>query len=225
VPDAIDPGRIGGPQVIPNCFMVKLEWLLPDSRKAFNVMHAQVAGGFTISVAVLNTLFGTMTSGAAWTAFAAFLHTGTSLVAVHTVDMRTPSNPDVQSSSAAVPGTGAGVPMAPQTALVVTLRTAFAGPGFRGRIYIPGWSSGAQQANQTASAAAQTALLNWANSNLFTGLNTAGLVPALGHAARAAYTGETGTAHPARAASTVPITALLVRNGNWDTQRRRGGRT
>jgi hypothetical protein len=66
-----------------------------------------------------------------------------------------------------------------------------------------------------------TSVQNWANGipAIFT---TNGLTLALGLPARSAYTGTTGTPHPARVAATLPVTSLLVRDNHWDSQRRRG---
>lgn len=220
-----DPGRIGGPVIVPNCVACKIIWTLPDTRVAVNVLHGIVAGGFAPTVALANAIQAALTTGAEWTALRPFLHTATFLTAVELLDIRAPNLAPVRSTNAAVAGTGAGVPMAPQTALVVTLRTALAGIANRGRAYVPGFSSAAQQANQTASAAAVAALQAWSNNIWFAALTASGLALCLAHPARAAYVGATGTQHVARAAGTVPVTSAIVRNGIWDTQRRRAGRT
>lgn len=221
---AIDPGRIGGPVVIPNCIMVRLRWLTPNGRGAFNVLHGEVVVGFNPTVAIANAILAALTSGAAWTALQPFLHTGTSLAGVDLLDMRAPSFAIVSSTGAASAGTGATVPMAPQTAICVTERTAFAGPSFRGRAYITGFSSASQQNGGSMSGGCQTALQNWAATWL-TAFTASGLTLSIAQPHRAAYIGTSGTQHLARPANLVHVTQCVVRNLIWDTQRRRAGRS
>jgi len=71
------------------------------------------------------------------------------------------------------------------------------------------------------SPATMTAIQTWANT-IVAALAGQGYTLVIGHVARQAYTGSTGTAHPARAAGTVVITSVTVRDNHWDSQRRRG---
>lgn len=220
----IDPGHIAGPVVIPNCIQVRLEWLTAIGRAAFNVLHASVGGGFNPTVTIANAILSGMGTGGNWLALAAFLDDAAALTGVSLLDLRTPSNALVTSTGAAKPGLSTALPMAPGTALVVTERTAKAGPGFRGRIYIPCWTQDAQTQPATVETAAVTALSTWAN-DLISVLAGQSMTLALAQPARAGYTGSTGAVHPARAAATQPITQMVVRNAFWDSQRRRGGRS
>lgn len=220
----IDPGNIGGPVIIPNCVAVRFAWLLPDTRLAFNVLHASVLSAFVPTPAIAQAVFSALITSASWTTLATFLHTGTAFGSLDILDLRTAGNARVLCTGAGASGTSATLPLAPQTALVVTERTAFAGTQYRGRAYIPGWASFAATAGQVASAAAVAALQAWANTWLGA-FSASGLTLAIGHKARQAYTGQTGTLHAARAAGTTPVTALSVRNGIWDSQRRRAGKS
>jgi hypothetical protein len=222
---SLDPGHIGGAIVIPNCMAVKLQWNLTGGKFGFNIMHASVGGGFVPTIAIADAILTALTTGAQWTALAPYLYTGTTLRKVHILDLRTANNVAVLSAGAGAAGTGTGLPLATQTSLVVTERTAKAGPGFRGRMYIPGWSSSAQDTTSLALAAAATALGNWATT-IIAALSAQAMTLAIGQTARAEYTGAaSGTFHPARPAGTVPVTQLIVRNSAWDTQRKRAGRT
>jgi len=71
-------------------------------------------------------------------------------------------------------------------------------------------------------AAAVTALGTWATDSLLQALEDQGYTPVIGQKARAAYTGTTGTQHPARPAGSEVITSATVKDNHWDTQRKRG---
>lgn len=219
-----DPGHIAGPVVIPTCIQVRLNWATPNGRGAFNVLHASVAGGFTPTQAVANGILAALNTSGNWATLAGFLSTSTLLEGVTLLDMRTPNNAPVDSNGTAFAGTSAALPLAPATALVVTERTAKAGPGFRGRFYVPGWTDDAMAVGAIADPAAVTALGAWAN-DIFAAFTAEAMTLGLAQPARAAYTGSGGTAHAARSAHVEPITTLSVRNNIWDTQRRRGGRS
>jgi hypothetical protein len=210
--------------VIPTCIMVRLNWVLPNGRQAVNVLHGSVAGGFTPTVAIANSILTAITAGGLWTALNAFLGTGTGLASVTLLDMRTPSNAPIDSTTGGGAGADAGTPLPPQTALVVTERTARAGPGFRGRFYVPGWTDAASTSTGEAVAGAVSALAAW-SANFPAVFTAEAMTLGLAQPARAGYTGTTGTVHAARAAHIEPVTSLSVRNGIFDTQRRRAGRT
>jgi hypothetical protein len=217
----LDQGSLGGPTVIPNAVQIVLDWTLDDGRLAHNVTYGTVAGGFTPTVAVANTLFSALSTGGLWTAFAAFLSTGTAFSGVTLRDVRSANQPLIASTGAAAPGTSASPALPNEVAVVVTLRTALTGAANRGRMFIPGWATNALASGNVVAAAAVTALQAWASS--IGGIYGANSMPmALGHKARAAYTGSTGTVHPARPAGLVTITSLVVRDNHWDSQRRRG---
>ena len=219
-----DLGHIAGPVVIPNCVRVELKWTTPNGRTALNVLHGSVGGGFTPTASIANALLSGLTTGGTFGTLAVLLSTATELAGVSLLDMRSANNAAVDSTGTAAPGTSGADPLSPATALVITERTAKAGPGFRGRIYIPGWTNDAVGLLAAASTSAVGALQNWADT--FIGVFAAeGLTLSLAQPARAAYTGTSGTAHAARAAHLEPITQMVVRNGFWDNQRRRGGRT
>jgi hypothetical protein len=108
-----------------------------------------------------------------------------------------------------------------EVALVITERTALAGRANRGRMYIPGWITASVAADNTAIPAVVTDLQAWANT-VQNALNSAGYQLVIGQPARQAYTGLTGTQHPARAAGSTTVQSLQVRDSHFDSQRRRG---
>jgi len=216
-----DPGDVGGPVVIPNTIQVNVVWTLTDGKLAANVLYASVSGAFQPTVTIANNLLTGLNTGASWTALAAFMPNTLGLAGVRLRDVRTANQPLILSTAAAAAGSSASPALPDETAVVVTLRTALAGAQNRGRMFVPGWATNALATGNVIAAAAVTALNNWANT-IPTVMSGQGMTFSLGLRERAAYTGITGTQHPARPARAQPITSQSVRDNHWDTQRRRG---
>lgn len=219
-----DGGHIPGAVVIPNCIQVRLIWTLPNTKTVYNVMHASVAGGFTATGAVAQAAFTALVAAAGWTSWKAQVNSGVTLAGLDLRDMRALNQPIVGSTTGAQAGTGAGTALPPGDALVVTLRTAQAGRGFRGRVYLPGLDSGALAAGGVASGTATTNATAFVTA-VQTALTGQGMTLAIGQAHRQQYTGTKGAVHPDRPAAVVPVTLILVRNTIIDHQRRRAGRS
>lgn len=121
--------------------------------------------------------------------------------------------PSVVTASAGA-GTGAvGDPLPRQTSGIITLNTEFAGRAFRGRIYLPFPSEGANDVDGTPTAAYLTSLQAFATDLATTesiadaGANLVVLTPVIYHFL------QPGTSHT--------VTAGVARD-KWATQRRRG---
>lgn len=216
-----DPGRIAGPEVIPACVEVRLNWELANSKITHNVLHARVAGGFAATSTVAEAIRVAITSGATWTNYAALLNTATSLTGVSLRDMRAANLPLVDSTGAPVAGTAVGGALPPEVALVVTERTAGAGRSFRGRIFLPGFDKTATTSAGAATGGAVSATQAWAQL-IQSGMAGQSLTLAIAQPARQAYTSPvTGAAIPARGANLADVTSLVVRDSIFDSQRRR----
>jgi hypothetical protein len=184
--------------------MVRLNWSLTDAKIAHNVMYVNYTGTPALSSAIAESVRSTLVTGGTWTALAAFLASTVSLTGVTVLDMRSSTATAFDSTGTAAPGTAPGAALPDETAAVITVRTGLRGPAGRGRVYIPGWATGASGAGGIISAAAVTALTNWAGGTLNAALQVIG-VPVI--------------AHPA---GTVLVTSFAVRDNHWDSQRRRG---
>lgn len=216
-----DGGSIGGPKVIPNAAEIVLYWALGSGKLGHNVLIGRYSGTFAGTIAQANAILAGLSTGAQWTALATFLATTAGLSAVSIRDLGQPNQPLIQSTASGAAGTSASAELPNEIAAVITLRTAFTGPQNRGRIYVPGWATNALGTGNVIAPAAVTALNNW--GSIVAGvLNNQGYLFSIGHQARQAYTGSSGTEHPARPAGTVPITTVAVRDNHWDSQRRRG---
>lgn len=216
-----DPGHIGGPVVVPNAVRVILKFFLTNQKQGVVVLGGSVGGSFNPTTAICDAILSGLTTGATWTALAAHIAPTVGLSQVLLQDLRAPNIPQITGTLTAHNGTSTGTALPDEVALVVSLRTGKSGPSGRGRSYIPGWATTALGTQGTAAAAAITALGNWAQtwSGVLVGQ---GITHSLILPARAQYTGSTGTVHPARPASTINVTSVVVRNNTWDSQRRRG---
>jgi hypothetical protein len=217
-----DPGYDPVHRTIPNCVEVHLVWILQDAKLGRNVLHGIVAPAFAPSSTIANSIMTGLTSGASWTAYALLIMPTASLFAVELRDIRTANQPLVSSSISNVPGTSVGTDMPNEVAACVTERTAGAGKAFRGRIYLPGFSSTAMAVGNVVAAPAVTAINNFATL-IQTTLTAQGIQLAIGQHARLAYNSPaTGNPIALRNATAVPVTSLAMRDNHWDSQRRRG---
>lgn len=219
-----DAGRIPGSVVIPNCIQVRLYWTLPNGKTVYNVLHGQVASGFSATSTIAENIFTAIKAAAGWTSLKANINSGVNLAGVDLRDMRSANQPLVASTSGASPGTGAGTALPPGDAICVTLRTAGAGRGFRGRVYLPGFDSSAMAAGGIAAAGTVTNCTSFVTA-VQTALSGQSITMAIAQPARQQYTGKTGAVHAARAAALQPVTSIVTRNNVFDHQRRRAGRS
>ncbi len=216
-----DPGELGGPLIIPQCAQITLGWTLTGGHTAHNVMYGRYSGGFHGTVAEANAILTALITGSGWTGLAAGLAPTTGLASVTIRDVNTANQALITSSAGGAGGAGTAPALPAEVALVATLRTALTGRANRGRIYIPGWASSAVIVGDLVSAGLVTALTTWA-STIPAAFAGSGYTLVIGQRARAAYTGLTGTQHPARPAGSVPVTQLVCRDNHWDSQRKRG---
>jgi len=216
-----DPGNIGGPVVIPNTAQIRFRWQIATAKVAVNILYGRTGGVPSPTVAQAQAIFAALSSGAQWTALAALLGSTGGFAGVDIRSVHAANQPFVSSTGALVPGTSATQPLPNEVAICLTLRTALAGAQNRGRMFIPGWTVDSLATGQLIAAGTMTALGNWANT-IAGALSAQGYTHSIGQKARAAYTGSTGTEHPARPAGTVPVTAIVLRDNHWDTMRRRG---
>jgi hypothetical protein len=216
-----DPGAIGGPKVISSVAEIILYFALAGARTGKVVMHGRYVGVFNGSVAQANAILAALNTGSAAAAFLSHLAATTSLANVSIRDLGTANQGLIVSTGTGTPGTGVGNAVPNEMAVVVTKHTALTGRANRGRMYMPGWTTASVAADNTVVPTAVTDLQTWANT-VQGALNASNYIMVIAHPARQAYTGTTGTPHPARAAGSVDVTSLFVRDNHWDSQRRRG---
>lgn len=216
-----DPGLIPGPVVVPSTAQIRLKWTLLNGKTAVNVMYGRYTGAFAGTVAQATAIHTGLSTGAQWTGLAALLCNLTGFAGVDIRDVNTTGNPLIASTSASAPGTGGGSSLPSEVSVCLTERTAKAGVQNRGRMYISGWATTNLAAGDVIAAASMTAINNWA-ATIQSTFSAQGYTLVIGQPARAQYTGSTGTVHPARVATSTPVTTITCRDNHWDSQRRRG---
>lgn len=216
-----DPGALGGPYIVPSCARIVLNFAIEGGKTGHIVLVGRYAGPFAGSQAQINAIVTGLSTGAQWTALAAFLATATAVSSGSLQNVAVPGAPLIGSSVGGGAGSSASAALPSEVAVVVTKRSGFTGIQNRGRLYFPGWATNALGTGNVVAAAAVTALGNWANT-IGTVLSAQGYTHVIGQPARGGYTGSTGTVHPARAATSVDVTSMTVRDNHWDSQRRRG---
>ena len=205
--------------IIPNCCQIRFRW--HDPSKAFlNVFHGNVTAAGPLNPSIGETLFAALKGSSGAVRWLANLPTSTVFDGVDVRDLRSPNNPLLSSTSAAVPGTSATGALPPQVAIAMTLRTAQAGRQFRGRIYFGGLAAVCDDTTGHIATGPSGDLLAWFN-DIFTTLNANGMPMCIGQKELLARPGHGGTTLPHRPAAAVPVTSYLVRNNIFDTQRRR----
>ena len=216
-----DPGSIAGPVRIPSCAQVAIGFSLPNSKQANLVLYGRYSGAFATTPAQAASALTALTSGANWTALAAFMPNTASLNSIKIHDVNTVNNVIISAGGGAA-GTSVSAALPDEVALVVTLRTARTGPSGRGRFYFPAFATNALGTAGVAIAGVVAALDTWASSNIPSAMAALSYQHVLGLRERAAYTSAvTGRVFPARAATSEIITAYDT-NNHWDTQRKRG---
>lgn len=199
-------------QVITDTIRVRLQWAWQGVPAALNILHYRVPFGITVNQGLADQLGPAIAADHAGSGLPAQQAAGWALDAVGVRDLREANQAEFVAQIDS-PGTDTAEPLPPSNALVVTLRTALAGRSFRGRIYLPGWSEGANVSPGRATPAAVTAATNFvaAIRELTVGANTLTLAVARQFSNNAPI--EPGTSQP--------VTAAVVRDNTWDNQRRR----
>jgi hypothetical protein len=217
-----DLGAVPGKKIVTSCAQVVLNWQLPNGKRAHNVMYGKFSGPFALTVADANAIYLGLSTGTQATALLTHFSPTTQMQSVDLRNVDVKDQPLIVGTVTSRPGTAATPSQAGEMAEVITLRTAIAGPGGRGRIYLPALCNADWNAGDLMGASAVADINTWAGT-IASVLTGRGLQFVLGLAARVAYTSPiTGTPHEARASVGAPITSAALRDNHWDTQRRRG---
>lgn len=197
--------------VVPNAAQMRLIWSLSGQLYALNVLGVVNAGSVAITQALTNTIGAAIKTGFSTSALLAFTNTAVALANIGLRDIRTANSAEFIDTGAAVSGSQSGDLLPPQTALCVTLRTAFAGRSFRGRCYIPGAGElGNDTLGTSNNVSVHVAFLTAVKAALVSSSLDLGVIsrPRPG-------------AVPPYAGFITPVTSIVVRDAVWDTQRRR----
>lgn len=205
--------------VITNAALIRLIWTKSGVQYAINVLGALNVGAAVFNQTLANSVSAAIKSGFTTSGFATRVSTAIALSQVGVRSISAPNLPEYIGTGAAVAGTGVTHPLPGQTALCVTLRTNNAGPAYRGRIYLPGWTEDTNDTNGACDTNAADNGVAFVNA-IDAALAANGLDFAVLSRPRAATTIPAKTIS-AKTGFGTPVTAVLVRDLVWDTQRRR----
>lgn len=197
--------------IVPNAAQMRLIWAHSGQLYALNVMGVVNAGNIAITQALVNAVGAAIKTGFGTSFLNAAVSSAVQLTNVGLRDIRTPNTSELIDTGAAVAGTAGTDFLPPQTAFCVTLRTAFAGRSFRGRCYLPGFAevqNTAAGVNTDPSTA--TAFVAAIKAALISNALDLGVISR-----------PNPDATPPRVGSINTVTAIVSRDGVWDTQRRR----
>jgi|KBSSwiStaDraftv2_1062776.scaffolds.fasta_scaffold785265_1 hypothetical protein len=187
-----------------------------------NVIDCRVAAGYSVNGSLVNTLntaiIGTFTSSS----LNGVLASTTTYTGVGLRDMRTEGQAEVLSTNGTFPFVGVGLALPNQVAAVLTKRTALAGRFFRGRLYVGGFVDTANSATGRIDDAIVPIITSW-GSALGAALTTNSLTPAVHSPAYPSRPSSIPGAPdlPPHPETLTDITAWILRDQVWDTQRRR----
>lgn len=197
---------------IGSAVMARLIWSRGGTDHAVNVLHFRVNPFFVVDQASVNSFASLIDTLVVSSGYAALMPTTDALARVTFRDRRTANAPEFVGLVARV-GTNVTEALPGSNAVVVTLRTAFAGRGFRGRVYLGQWSEAANAASGVIAAATSTAA-----AAFITGLRD---ITVAGNAMTLAVAHQVANGLPLEPGQLNDVTAHLVRDTRWDTQRRR----
>lgn len=214
------PGYKAGPLVIPFTFQVRLIWALANGRQSTNVLHCIVADGLSASTTLATLVFDQIKADALTDTYLENINTAAALQRIDIRDIRTKSQSIFEAGGAAAPGTGGGNALPDEVALVVTLRTALAGPAHRGRVYLSGFDDSTLTAEGHATPGLTGAAQDWVG-RVGGILSANGMALGVGHRGHDAYTNAKGNTVDAELPGTDLVTSVIVRDNVFDSQRRR----
>lgn len=206
------------PLVLATAVQVRLHWSW-NGILGFNVLGGSVGGGFANSQAHANSLGTAVLASFTSSGLKALMASTTVLLGAGIRDLRTPFQPEYVSVASSVAGTGSGDPLPNELAAVVTLRTALAGKHYRGRSYFSGANEAENDGTGQIVAAFNTALVAFLTA-VQGNMGTEGITLAVLSAPT--YLNLAPPADTQNYAGAVtPVTAIVARDTEWDTQRRR----
>lgn len=217
--------------VVPNGVLVRLLWNI-GATTTINVLGATAAGGTVVNQALANALGTAIKAAVTSSGLISHLSGTCALNQVGVRDVRSANNAEFLDSGANVVGTAVGDQLPGGVALVITLRTARAGQSYRGRVYLGGFTEtdnnatgGAATALGTAGTAFVVAIQSAMNANGLTLSVMSRPAPAIDYQTTIHNADGTTTIKQhhrnARPGGVTPVTAVLLRNTVWDSQRRR----
>jgi hypothetical protein len=201
---------------------MKLQWS-GVTRTWLNVLGLRAIGAFpTIDQAFANALHGVVNTSLTASGLLPHLASTTIFERISVRSLNTAAQPEITSTGTPTAGGGTTDPLPLNNAVCVTLRTPLAGKSFRGRVYIAGYDEASNDAGGRVLAAANEGARAFI-ANLNANLAAQGFTLGVLSRATDAKTIPSKVI-PARTGQINAVTAVIMRDTKWESQRRRTGR-
>jgi len=219
--------------VVNNAVQVTLGFAINASTAMVNVLAAIKTGTVVVDQTLANALGSTIKS--AWTSnLAPLCPSITALNQVGVRDLSSANLPLFIDAGAGVSGTGTGDSLPGSAACVVSLKTALSGRRYRCLVYVGGFTETQNLTSGTIATAVQTgaaAFVQAIDSALATHTMRLAVLsrPAFATTVTRTVTDSSGNQNvvthnrPSRPGAITQVQSISVRNGIWDSQRRRNG--
>lgn len=205
--------------VIPQAVLVRLVWKRGLDDAAINVLGAINIGAIAINQSLANTVGAAIKGAFSSSGFAAIVGQDVALSEVGLRNINVANQAEFPHTAGPVSGTNVGELLPPQICLVITHRTALAGPSYRGRTFLWGFTEASNTGGSVCLDSAADAALAFLVA--VQGVLAAnGLTLAVLSRPRDAQVAPLPI-KPAKAGWATPVTSLIIRNLGWDTQRKR----
>lgn len=201
------------PVTVPNGIQVRLIWQLSGADHAVNVLGARAAPGTVVNQALASTLGAAIKAAFTSSNFDDCCGVAYALARVGVRDVRQPFLAEFFDVGAAVAGSLSEALLPPQVAYCVTLRTAGAGPRFRGRVFLSGFTQSMNAGVGVATAAVRTNAVAFLTA-VDAAMTASGIELAV-------LSRPNPDAIPANPGDATIVTSIVGRDLVWDTQRRR----
>lgn len=199
---------------------IKIFWGLTTENQALTVLHANNVSGATVNDALATTIGSTLTAAFTSSGLAAQIVPTLGMNSVIIRDMGAATNPEFQ-GAASVRGTATNAtPLPANVSLCVTGRTGLRGKSFNSRTYLWGFSVAAVGTTGGISAATSTAAASFMNT---VRTNLTALPNSMQLSVLSRFTTPPGATSAIERNPPIltQITTYVVRDGIWDSQRRR----
>lgn len=206
---------------VPNGVEVKLVWTLSGVPYALNILHFVHQVGASMNQATADAI-STLVKTSFTNNLATFIHPNVQLLRVESRHMDANSDPWYIGAGAGVPGTGTGDPLPAATSFAVTLKTGLRGRSFNGRVFLWGYTEGANDTAGGITALGKTgseAFLQGIDTNMNTTQQRPMAVLSRWHTPPGLPPGTPATER--NPPLLTDVSTIVALDSRWDTQRRR----
>lgn len=207
---------------VPNGTEVKLVWALNGEPAALNILHFSHTPGAGMDQTKANAISVSVGSMLTTSGLLAHLYTGVTLARTEVRNMDSNSDPWFVGNQAPIAGTSVDNPLPAATAFCVTLKTGLRGRSYNGRVFLWGYTEGANGTTGGITPTAKTDsedFIKQIDNELF---NTQALLMSVVSRWTTPPTAPPGTPAVERNPPILTrVTSIVALDSRWDVQRRR----